>query len=168
MTVMECISYKVEWKNKFIVNRNVHYIVYFFLDVKHIFSSRNIRKHLNLFLGEQGLVKAGLKSPRKKSLMHLQSRFSTVNNTSFFTQSCQHNSNMTISKGRRDYSPFPIFAASAQQCLDVVEVQHHKYSCICQHSSVYFWLPKSQKASVKKKSEYFTKNIHHHSPLNFE
>lgn len=112
-------------------------------DIRHKFSSRNLRKPLNFILGEQGLVKAGLKSPCQKSFMHLQSRFSTVNNISFFTQSCQHNSNMTISKGRRDYSPFPIFAASAQQCLDVTEVYHHKYSCICQHSSVY-WLPKSQ------------------------
>lgn len=116
-------------------------------NTKHKFSSRNLRKPLNFILG----VKAGLKSPWKKSLMHLQSSFSTVNNTSFFTQSCQHNSNMTISKGRRDYSPFPSFAACAQQCLDVEEVHHHKYSCICQHISMYSWLPKSQKASVQKK-----------------
>jgi len=67
------------------------------------------------------LVKAGLQSPQKKSLMHLQSRFSTVNNTSVVTQSCQHNSGMTISKGTRDYPLFPIFAASTYQCSAVVE-----------------------------------------------
>lgn len=128
----------------------------FFPDIKHKFSSRNLRKTLNFILGEKGLVKDGLKFLWKKNLMHLQSRFSTVNNTSFSTQSCQHNSNMTISKGRRDYSLFPIFASSAQECLDVVEVQHYKYSCICQYSSVQSWLPKSQKASVKKKKRVNT------------
>lgn len=121
----------------------------FFPDTKHKFSSRNPRKPLNFVLGEQGLVKAGLKSPCQKSLMHLQSRFSTVHNTSFFTQSCQHNSNMTISKGRKGYSPFPIFAASAQQfrCGRSPPPQTFLHF---QHSSAYR-LPKSQKASVRKK-----------------
>lgn len=89
--------------------------------------------------------------------MCLQSRFKTVSTESSFNQSCQHNSNMTISKGKRDYSLFPIFAASAHQCSDVVEVQDHKHLFICQHSCVYCWFQISQKLVGTKTVEYFTK-----------
>lgn len=123
--------------------------------IKHKFSSRNLRKPLHLVLDEQSAGESWIESPteKKKSLMHLQTTFSTVNNTSFFTQSCQRNSNMTISKGKRDYSAFPFFAASALQCSAVVEVQHQKHLCICQHSSVYYWFQNSQRTSMNKKSE---------------